>query len=494
MQSIKEYDQRTINAVARTACKASLMFHTRYFFKAQYKRKFIIGEHHKIICEALERVYKGECKRLIIEVAPRFGKTELAVKSFISNGLAINPSAKFIHLSYSDDLALDNSETIKDLVVSEDYQDLFPEVRIKKDAKAKNKWYTTAGGGMLARSAGGSVTGFGAGHVDKEDGEDEDIDSFLAELGKDGFNGAIVIDDPVKPEDADSETKRERVNQRFDSTIRTRTNSRNTPIIVIMQRTHPNDLAGYLQRKDESDKWEVISLPVINKDGTALWPHKMTIEEAEKLKHANEIVFERQYMQNPAPKTGLMFPSKELNYFSDFDLSNPDHNYICADPANEGGDDFAAIDGRLIGTKIYIHSVIYNTNGTDHNEPAVVEMVKDSKCTNVGIEGVMGWVETAVRIRTSLQEKGFAGEVRVLRPRTGKHARISNRQSFIRNNFVFREDWESYPEYAKFMRCLTTYLKIQEPGRRNKNDDAPDVCEMMAAYFEKNFPELWALT
>jgi hypothetical protein len=85
------------------------------------------------------------------------------------------------------------------------------------------------------------------------------------------FGGAIIIDDPVKPDDADSDTLREKVNNRYDSTIKNRVNSRNTPIIVIMQRLHPMDLSGYLQRDDEEDEWEVIELPCIKKDGTALW-------------------------------------------------------------------------------------------------------------------------------------------------------------------------------------------------------------------------------
>lgn len=488
------FDEQNVLKVAKYKCLKSLLFYTRYFFKKQYKRKFIIGRHHEIIAEALERVLKGECTRLIIQVAPRFGKTELAVKSFISHGLALNPSSKFIHLSYADDLALDNSEAIKDLVQSEDYQALFPKVKIKKGTDAKNKWYTTEGGGVLARAAGGSVTGFGAGQVDDPD-EEKEIDEFLG--GKGNFNGAIVIDDPIKVDEADSDTVRNRVNNRFDSTIRTRANSRKTPIVVIMQRTHPNDLAGYLQRSTESDQWEVISLPVINEDGTALWPFKMTVEEANALKKANDIVFERQYMQNPKPKAGLLFPLDELNYFNYSDmeskLNDPDFCYVPADPANEGGDDFASGPFKLIGDKIYLTDVIYNGDGADHNEAALEQMIIDHKAKSVGVESTFGWIETAKRVRDALSARGFKNEFRMLHPRTNKHTRILNRSSFIRNNFVFRKDYENFPQYAKFMRILTSYMKIQEPGNKNKRDDAPDLCEMAATYYERNFPHLWAI-
>lgn len=484
------------NKVLKVMINTDFLFGVRWFFKRRYNTKFIIGRHHQIIAEALERVYRGQCLRLIIQVAPRFGKTEEAVISFIALGLALNAAAKFIHLSYSDELALENSEQIKDLVQHEAYQELFPEVQIKKDSKAKNKWWTTAGGGMLARSAAGSVTGFGAGHVDKEIDDDTEIEDFLYD-GKEGFNGAIVIDDPIKVDDADSEVIRSRVNMRFDSTIRTRANSRRTPIILIMQRTHPNDLAGYLQRKNESDKWEVISLPVINPDGTALWPHKMTVEEANALRRANDLVFERQYMQNPKPKSGLMFPIEDLRFY-DHDameetLSNPDFIYIPCDPAGDGSDDFAAGPYKLIGDSIYLTDVIYNPDGADLNEVALEKMIFEEKAMFVGVEGVFGWRETAKRIRESLDESDWKGDFRILTPRTNKHTRIYNRSSFIRNNIVFRSDWETRPAYAKFMRILTSYQKVQEPGAVGKHDDACDLCEMAGSFYEKMFPHLWAL-
>lgn len=510
----KEYFQSPeVATVSKVKCLKSIMFYTKYFFYHQYNRRFIVGEHHKIICEALERVLSGKCKRLIINIAPRYGKTELVVKSLIGNGLALNPAAKFIHLSYSDDLAKDNSEAVKDLVQTVEYQQLFPKTRVKRDSRAKDKWYTTEGGGVLARAAAGQVTGFGAGEVDQEELEIEarEMDFFMPEgepedqasedplINKLNFAGAIIIDDPIKPEDADQDTVREKVNSRFDSTIRNRVNSRNTPIIVIMQRLHPNDLCGYLQRDDEADEWEVISMPclITEQDGTerALWPHKHTVPELKALEKSNDLVFERQYQQNPKPKTGLLFPEDELHY-ADMDkvagLSDPDFTFQCADPANEGGDDFAGAPFKLVGDKIYVTEVLYNTMGADHNEKAFAKMVlRNSLVGEVGVEGVLGWKETAKRIKEFLDDKGFQGEFRVLRPRTKKHTRILNRASFIRNNMVFRKDWQDHPQYAKFMRCLTSYMRIQEAGRENKHDDAPDLCEMAASYFEKNFPHIW---
>ena len=102
--------------IERTFCLSSTLNFTRYIFKKKTGNRFIVGEHHRIICEALDKVINGEIKRLIINIAPRYGKTELAVKNFISYGMALNPKSKFIHLSYSDDLVLDSSKEINRIV------------------------------------------------------------------------------------------------------------------------------------------------------------------------------------------------------------------------------------------------------------------------------------------------------------------------------------------------------------------------------------------
>ncbi len=143
---------------------ADTLFATRYFFYAENARRFNVGEHHRRIAAALDRVFSGECTRLIINCPPRYSKTEM-LKAFVKKGLAINPASKYIMLSYSVNLALDNSERIKDAVSADWYQELFPWVKIKQDSHAKQKWYTTEGGGVYATSSDGQVTGFGAGLV-----------------------------------------------------------------------------------------------------------------------------------------------------------------------------------------------------------------------------------------------------------------------------------------------------------------------------------------
>lgn len=117
--------------------------------------------HHKAVCDALMRVFRGECTRLIINIPPRYSKTELAVVSFIAWALGQAPDSEFIHVSYASPLAVNNSVQVRTLVQHEAYGQVFPGCRMGSDAKAH--WTTTAGGVMYATGAGGTITGFGAG-------------------------------------------------------------------------------------------------------------------------------------------------------------------------------------------------------------------------------------------------------------------------------------------------------------------------------------------
>ncbi len=261
-------------------------------FKENTRRAFKVAPHFVAITETLEKVARGEIKRLIINIPPRYGKTEIAVKMFIPWGLANNPQAKFIHLSYSDDLALDNSSQAKEYMQSEAFQSLWG-MDLKKDAQGKKKWFTEDGGGLYATAAGGAITGFGAGLPDiRKDNSFSD------------FGGAIIIDDPLKPDDAFSDVKRKAVNNRYNNTIRSRVNDRDTPIIIIMQRLHEDDLSGFLLDGGSGEDWYHLNLPALDDNKQPLWEDKHTFEELEQIRQADRYTFAGQYMQTPAPDEG----------------------------------------------------------------------------------------------------------------------------------------------------------------------------------------------
>jgi len=465
--------------VAKYQCLTKTLFFSRYFFKKRFNRKFVIGKHHEIISDVLDKVISGELKKVIINIAPRYGKTELAVKNFIARGLAVNPSARFIHLSYSDDLALDNSDEVRELIKSSEYQEMFPNVTIKPKSDSKKKWYTSEDGGVYATSAAGQVTGFGAGQVDNEG---EDIDTWL--VGKDGqlFGGALIIDDPIKPEDADSDNIRERVNQRFDSTIRNRVNSRNTPIIIVMQRLHEKDLCGYLIDQ-EPGEWHVVSLPCLKEDGTALWEFKHTVEELNKIKANNKIVFERQYQQSPKPLEGLMFPENELRYYKPNDLLKFETSIGYADIADEGEDNLSSPIGRNIGSDIYITDVTFCRENTGVTLPMVADMLKRNNTT-------------FIRVESNSMGAMFNRELTKLVPNTkclpahssaNKFTRILMDSEFIKRHCVFIHPSMQSEQYKAFMKELCSYLS----NGKSKRDDAPDSLSGLAMFIRAMLPKYY---
>lgn len=272
--------------VLKVKCENDLLFFTRYIYKENHRRNFIVAPHFVLIASKLMDVFNGKSKRLIINIPPRYGKTEIAVKCFISWCLAKNPASKFIHLSYSDDLALDNSSQTKEYIESESFQQLW-QMKLKKDAQGKKKWFNELGGGVYATASGGAITGFGAGVAESK-----------------MFAGAIIIDDPLKPDDANSDTKRGAVNERYNSTIRSRVNDRDTPIIVIMQRLHEEDLSGFLLNDGSGEKWDHLCLPALDKNNNPLWEDKHSFDELEQIRQANRYNFAGQYTQTPSPAEG----------------------------------------------------------------------------------------------------------------------------------------------------------------------------------------------
>ena len=216
----------------------------RYFFKTREGMKMLRNWHHYVIEYVLQAVYDCKIQRLIVNIAPGYSKTEQVVLNFIARGLALNAKSKYIHASYSGDLAQVNSSKIKDMIISEQFQELWP-MEIRVDSKGKKRWFTELGGGMMAAPAGGQITGFRAGRMEP------------------GFTGAFVIDDPVKPDDAYSPVKRNGINNRFNNTMRSRLAIESVPMIVIMQRIHEDDLSGYLLKGGSGDVWHHLSIPTM---------------------------------------------------------------------------------------------------------------------------------------------------------------------------------------------------------------------------------------
>ena len=450
---------------------SSLLQFTTKMFAYTARREYVVGEHHKIICDALMDVIKGRTNKLIINISPRYGKTLLCSQMFIAYGLALNPASKFLHISYSGSLVQENSMAVKDTITSTYFQILFPEVQIRRNDNTRSKWSTTAGGGEYATSTLGQITGFGAGQAEMTEDEIKNIDEFTAQFNPDHFSGAIVIDDPLRPDDALSDNVREGVNRRFETTIRNRVNSRKTPIIIIMQRLHEHDLCGYLQ-EIEPNEWTVVSLPVIKRDedGTehALWPFKHTLEELYKIKHASEFVFETQYMQNPTPMEGLMY-----HVFRTYDVLPERRKALMlgnyTDSADTGIDFLCSICFDAHDDGYYVTDVLYTKRPMEFTEPAQANMLKRNKTDICFVESNNGGRSFARNVERLTKECGNRKTRFVTFTQSkNKQIRIFTRSSEVNNRLVFPSDWEQrWPEFAHD-------LKAYRKEGNNAHDDAPD--------------------
>ena len=433
-----------------------------YAFEAKTTTPFVWGEHHRLICQALDRVVAGETRRLMINIAPRYGKTELVSKMFVAYGLARNPQSRFLLLSYSDDLVLDNSRDISEFVRSPGYRAIAPHTEIT--GQGFRQWETTYGGGLYAVSAAGQVTGFGAGRTDADE-----------------FAGAIILDDPLKPDDANSDIEREKVNARFETTIRSRANSRNTPIIIIGQRLHEHDLCGYLLQK-EPDEWTVLSLPCIQYDdkGTphALWPFKHTLEDLERLRRIDSITFETQYLQQPTPREGLMYGT-----FRTYDTlpvgSARVENYT--DTADTGADFLCSICYARFDTAVYLVDVLYTQKPMEYTEPECARMLTRNGVQRCVVESNNGGRGFRRQVEEDCRKLGNYTTAFVdLTQRQNKDSRIFTNSARATNIVWMPSDWERrWPEFAQDIK------RYRKEGR-NAHDDAPDALTGVVEQFVGN--------
>ncbi|VCX05510.1 hypothetical protein BANRA_00020 [Acinetobacter baumannii] len=281
----------------RIEAQEDLYFFTRYMFKERRGYKWMQNWHHLEICEALMKVYRGEIKRLIINVPPRYSKTEIAVINFMAWCFGKNPDCEFIHISYSAMLAANNAFK---------YELLYKKRRIEKSFLSLHcvmiVRLKTSGELLKAVSAMRQVQAVRLLVLVQE--------NFVKALV-----AALLLMTHIKHMKLHQNYSR-RVIDWFQNTLESRTNSPDTPIIVIMQRLHEDDLAGWLlgDRKDgvpvaggNGEVWEHLCLSAIQEDGSALWPAKHNIQKLRLMEQAAPYVFAGQYRQMPSPPAGGFF-------------------------------------------------------------------------------------------------------------------------------------------------------------------------------------------
>jgi len=250
--------------------------------------EYKINWHHRLLAEKLEAVERGTLKKLMVFMPPRHGKSELCSIQLPSWYVGRNKDKNIIQASYSADLAHDFGRQTRNLVASDSFKAVFPDVTLADDSQSKGKWNTNGRGAYNAVGVGGAVTGKGA--------------------------ECLIIDDPVKNrQDANSPIYRETVWDWYRSTARTRL-SPDGAIIVVLTRWHEDDLAGRILKNDP-EGWEILELPAIaikddefRKVGEPLWPGHYSLEILEGIKRdIGSFEWSSLYQQRPIDEESQEF-------------------------------------------------------------------------------------------------------------------------------------------------------------------------------------------
>ena len=455
--------------VARAMCDRSLLFFTRLFFMELRGQSFQVNWHHETICEELEKVERYETSFLNINIPPRMGKTEL-VLNFIARGIGMNPRSNWFYITGSDTLQAETSVRIRDIVSCELFQKMYG-VQLRKDMKARNLWRTEEGGGLKTATISGQITGFGAGMMTPEE--------LLWEVRD--FEGAIVMDDLNKMDDAEQENaKNDAVNRKLVNTVPSRVNSADTPVINIQQRAGEDDATVTLNEVYSGifseDRIKNLVLPILI-DGEPLWASKMSLERIEKQRTSPRTAasFETQYMQNPQSPNEKPFHRTKLKYFTSKEVEeikkNSEGTLSYCDPKDEGTDYYCHVLGHLIGETLYITDVIHNKNNTEVTVPKSVQMLKDNLCDYTTIESNAMGAMVFKQIKNESELPCYA-----VSNQTNKMTRIATNEAFIIRHMRFLEDPETNSDYETYMDILTKF----EYGKKSAPDDAPDATAGLA--------------
>jgi predicted phage terminase large subunit-like protein len=277
LELLKQYEAQ----MTQTLGKESFLDFIQHVYPG-YK----VGPHHLKLIQIFEDIAAGKKKRVIVNIAPRHGKSELISYLAPAWFLGKYPQKKIIMGSHTADLAVNFGRRVRNLVGSEAYKGIFPQVELQSDSKSASRWGTNFNGEYFAIGVGGALAGRGA--------------------------DLFIIDDPHSEQEA--KTGRPDVFLPAWEWFQSGPLQRLMPggaIIIVMTRWSKLDLTGMIvqqtERNEDVDPWEVVEFPAIKDDGEALWPEFWDVEELLAKKAALDIRYwNAQYMQKPTSEEGAL--------------------------------------------------------------------------------------------------------------------------------------------------------------------------------------------
>jgi len=323
-------DPRAVVRLRNAACRTDLASFTRRCFQLLAPgSRFQMNWHIPAMAYRLEQVRRGIIRRLVINAPPRTLKSLMSSVAFPAFVLGHDPTKHVIGVSYASDLAIKHSNDFRAIMTSPWYQSLFPGTRISRTKNTESEVLTTRNGFRLATSIDGTLTGRGG-----------DI---------------VIIDDPLKPSDALSDSRREYVNNWFSNTLISRLDDKlNGAIVVVMQRLHMDDLTGMLLRS--SNDWTLLNLPAIaeEEEKIQIGADEYHIRRVGDLLHAERepksvldsirslvgpATFAAQYLQDPVPPDGLMIKREWVRRYDELPVRASSYQVIQSwDTASKAGE------------------------------------------------------------------------------------------------------------------------------------------------------------
>tara|TARA_R110000744_G_scaffold47296_7_gene104213 strand:- start:2553 stop:4007 length:1455 start_codon:yes stop_codon:yes gene_type:complete len=265
---------------------------------------FIAGRHHQIIAEKLERVASGDLKRLIINMAPRHTKSEFASFLFPAWMMGRNPRMKILQATHTTELAVNFGRKTKNLLDSDEYKEIFSNVKLAADSKASGRWDTSSGGMYYAVGVGSNLAGRGG--------------------------DLIIIDDPHSEQTAMSASGFEDAWDWYTGGPRQRLQPGGS-IVLVQTRWSEKDMTGQLLRamaKDPlADQWEIVELPAIFEDGTPCWPEFWSLDDLNAVRASIPLgKWNAQYQQNPTNEEGAIIKREWWQMWDKEEV--PNLNYV----------------------------------------------------------------------------------------------------------------------------------------------------------------------
>jgi len=441
-------------------------FAERAFHELYPQTDFLANWHHRVIAAKLTAVFEGRIRRLIINEPPRHLKSHYASVTFPAWCLGHRPSLQFLCVSYAQDLADKLARDCRRVIASDWYQQLFP-TRLAPRHQAVAEFETTRRGCRLATSVGGVLTGRGA-----------DI---------------IIIDDPLKPEEALSQAQRRAANEWFDHTLYSRLNDKeNGAIILIMHRLHEDDLVGHVLAQED---WEVVRLPAIaeedethridtlagpriftRRQGEALHPAREALAMLEQIrKTIGEYNFAGQYQQAPAPLGGGLVKAAWFRYYKPDELPAKFDRIVqswdTASKATELSDFSIRSSWGILGRDLYLLDVLRRRMEYPELKRAVREQYERFGPSVVLIEEKA----SGTQLIQELIAEGLYAVTRY-QPQSDKVMRMHAQTAMIENGFVYLASAASW--FAQYLHELTTF-----PNGRH--DDQVDSTAQMLDWFKR---------